>query len=67
MAKPRKSTLDAFVDQFCEFTVEAQERALDLMNFEHRRAKIRAGKKSCAPGQPAVTLLDGQTESEAIR
>lgn len=44
MARPRKSTMDTFIDEFAEFSIEAQERALDLMQFEHRRAKIRARK-----------------------
>lgn len=56
MAKPRKSTLDAFVDAFCDFDIEAQEKALDLMQFEHRRAKIRARKdKPEIPEQRSLT------------
>lgn len=50
MPRPQKSTLNRFVDEFCEFTLESQEKALDLMQFEHRRAQIRA-KKEPAPSQ----------------
>lgn len=52
MPKPRKSTMDTFVDEFCDFDIESQEKALDLMQFEHRRAKIRARKDK--PEAPAV-------------
>lgn len=66
MAKPRKSTFDAFVDQFCGFNIEAQEKALELMSFEHRRARIRAVKESIrATGQPVTVLLDGIGEMES--
>ena len=44
MAKPRKSTLDEFVDRFCDFPLESQEKALDLMEFEYRQAMRRAAK-----------------------
>ncbi len=46
MARPHKSTLDALVDAFAEFHIEAQDKALELMQFENRRAKIRAKKES---------------------
>ncbi len=59
MARPRKTTFDAFVDAFCNFTIADQGRALELMNFEHRRARIRAARELPKPnGQPAAALLD---------
>lgn len=57
--RPRKSTLNAFVDMFCEMSMDQQEKALDLMNFEHRRAQIRA-KKEPRP-EPAQGSLEAQS------
>ena len=44
MAKPHKSTFDTFVDQFAAFDVETQARAMDLMEYEHRRSKRMAAQ-----------------------
>lgn len=68
MAKPRKSTFDAFVDSFCTFPIADQERALELMNFENRRAKIRAAKETKAakvetkPAQPETPAAGEQLD-----
>lgn len=63
--RPRKSTIDALIDQFAEFTLESQERALDLMQFEHRRAKIRATKTKSLPGggQQPLSLPIGENQN----
>ncbi len=59
MAKPRKSTLDSFLDQFCDFDLDSQARALDLMNWEYHRAQVRAKKTSAeSKATPAAHSYD---------
>lgn len=60
MARPRKSTLDEFVDRFCDFPLESQEKALDLMEFEHRQASRRAAR--AARGKDEDTLENRTAE-----
>ena len=64
MARPQKTTFDALIDQFSDWTIDRQEKALELMQFEHRRAKIRAQREKQPNGQPesqpGPTLLDDQ-------
>ena len=52
MAKPRKSTRDAFIDQFADFDIDAQERLLDDLDLVHRTKRRLAGMK--APEQPLL-------------
>jgi len=71
MPKPRKSTQDAWLDQFDDFDVETQEALLDTCALLHRYAKRRAGKKATgaaaatsvvteeAAAQAALTLASG--------
>ncbi len=62
MPKPQKTTFDAFIDRFCEFPISEQNRALELMTFEHRRARIRAVKQ----GARAEDLQAQKTATEAL-
>lgn len=63
MAKPHKSTFEALVDAFCEFPIAEQNRALELMNHEHRRARIRAFKQTAR----TEDLNAQRTATEALR
>jgi hypothetical protein len=51
--RPRKSTIDALVDAFAEMPLDAQDRAIDLMQYENRRARIRAARNGSAESKPA--------------
>ena len=55
MAQPRKSTKDAFIDQFDSFDLESQESVLDNLELVHRLAKRRAGKE-----KPAEVPTEGE-------
>ncbi len=60
MARPRRSTIDEFIDQYDSFDIETQERVMDQLQLVHRLAKRWAGKKP-EPDAPVVdidTLLD---------
>lgn len=56
MAKPRKSTFDAWIDQFVDWSIEDQERGIDMIEFVHRQAKRRPRRDTEAvenrPEQP---------------
>lgn len=49
MARPRRSTIDEFIDTFDSWDVETQERVMDLLQLVQRLAKKRAGKTQDAP------------------
>ena len=55
MPRPRKSTLDAFLDQFSDWSAEDQEAALDLCALIHRQTKRRKPE----PAEPVQTLVQG--------
>ncbi len=60
MARPRTSTVDAFIDTFDSWDIETQERVMDQLQLVQRLAKRRAGKKP-EPDAPVIdidTLLD---------
>ena len=84
MARPQRSTRDAWIDTFADWPADEQEVALDLAACVHRQTKRKTPKveekkagdgtkppvgetKPPVNGQPAATLLDGQSEAEAIR
>ncbi len=59
MARPRRSTIDEFID------IETQERVMDQLQLVHRLAKRRAGKKPEADAPVQIdldTLLDQRQE-----
>lgn len=45
MARPRKSTLDGFLDTFADWNAEDQESALDSLEMIHRQTKRREARK----------------------
>ncbi len=45
MAKPQRSTVDQFVDQFDGWNVETQERVMDQLVLVQRLAKKRAARE----------------------
>lgn len=45
MARPRKSTIDEFVDTYDRFDVETQERVMDQLALVQRLAKRRASRE----------------------
>lgn len=55
MARPRRSTIDEFIDTFDSWDVETQERVMDLLQLVQRLAKKRAGKM---PETPSAVDLD---------
>jgi hypothetical protein len=44
MARPRRSTIDEFIDTFDSWDVETQERVMDQLELVQRLAKRRASK-----------------------
>ena len=68
---PRKTTKDAWLDQFADWTAETQENVMEMLEFIHRQTKRREAKQPAKDGakdaQPVAGLLDRQTEAEAIR
>jgi hypothetical protein len=73
VARPQRSTRDAWIDTFADWPADEQEAALDLAACVHRQTKRKAkppangNATDKAGAQPAATLLDNQTEAEAIR
>ena len=65
MARPQRSTRDAWIDTFADWPADEQEVALDLAACVHRQTKRRSREKTAH--QPVADLLDSQPESEAIR
>ena len=55
MARPRKSTLDRWFDEFSDWSPEDQEAALDLCALIHRQTKRRKQE----PAEAAQTLAQG--------
>ena len=51
MARPRKSTRDAWLDQFADWPVEEQETAMEFVEFIHRQTKRKAPKDD-GPEEP---------------
>ncbi len=49
MARPQRSTKDAFLDTFDDFPIDVQEGVLDTMQMLHRQAKRRAQRIPAAP------------------
>jgi len=73
MPRPHTETFNRFIDQFADFDFDTQERLLLLLPALHRqkdrevkRERRRAPEQTREP-QPAATLLDNQSESEAMR
>ncbi len=64
MARPRTSTVDAFIDTFDSWDIETQERVMDQLQLVQRLAKRRAGKKEPAD-TAAVVDLDTLIEQRA--
>lgn len=59
MARPRRSTIDEFIDTFDAWDTETQDRMLDQLQLVHRLAKKRPGRKTeDAPVIDIDTLLD---------
>jgi hypothetical protein len=58
MARPRRSTGEAFYDVFADFTVEDQAAALRILEQIHRLAVREAAKRK----SPAPAILAGRTE-----
>ena len=66
MARPQKSTKDAWLDQFADWPVETQESMMDVCDLLHRQTKRRAGKTQ-QPANPATTAqpsLSGLPEDQ---
>ena len=57
MARPRKSTIDAWLDEFSDMTYEDQRGALQLAAVLHRQSE-RAAKRGNPNGQSAGELFD---------
>ena len=55
MARPRKSTLDRWLDEFSDWSAEDQEAALDLCALIHRQTKRRKPE----PAEPMQALVPG--------
>ena len=62
MPKPRKSTQDAWLDQFDDFDVETQEALLDTAALLHRYAKRRMGKQA-KPGATSVVTEEAAAQA----
>ena len=45
MPRPRRSTIDEFIDTFDSWDVETQERVMDQLELVQRLAKRRASKE----------------------
>jgi hypothetical protein len=54
MPRPRKSTLDAWLDQFADWCAKDQEAALDVANLLHRQTKRRESRS----GKPEAEQND---------
>ena len=69
VARPQRSTRDAWLDQFADWSPRSGESMLDILQLLHRQTVRRTlrGIEAKTSGQPAATLLDGQAESEAVR
>ena len=61
MPRPRRSTLEAWLDQFSDWPAEEQESALDVAAMIHRQTKRRESRKTEAPYQ---TELERSTEAQ---
>lgn len=44
MARPRRSTIDEFIDTFADWDCDTQERVMDQLELVQRLAKRRAAK-----------------------
>ena len=55
MARPRKSTLDRWLDEFSDWSVEDQEASLELCALIHRQTKRRKPE----PAEPMQALVPG--------
>ncbi len=56
MARPQRSTRDAWIDTFADWPAAEQEAALDLAACVHRQTKRKAKPETKANDQP--DLLD---------
>ena len=45
MARPRKSTVDEYIDQFDKWDVDTQERVMDQLQLVQRLTKKRAARE----------------------
>jgi hypothetical protein len=58
MAKPRKSTLDAWIDAFLSWSFADREGALQLLNISHRAATQVEKRFGPQPEQLEQGVLD---------
>ncbi len=65
MARPRRSTIDEFIDQFADWDVETQERVMDQLVLVQRLAKRRNGRLAPAEPEISITLPQQITLREA--
>ena len=62
MARPRRTTGEAFYDVFADFTLEDQAAALKILEQIHRLAVREAGKmRAAAVVHPDRAMLAGPT------
>ena len=62
MPRPRKSTLDRWLDEFADWGAEDQEAALDLCALINRQTKRRERKNG--PEEKSMLSENEQTELE---
>ena len=69
MPRPQRSTKDAWLDTFADWSAETQESMLDTCEMLHRQTKRRTGKRQDedaiearaeAKAQPAAKAATGQ-------
>ena len=61
MPRPRRSTVDEFIDTFDAWDVETQERVMDQLQLVQRLAKRRESKKNGKPEPEQAELTETQS------
>jgi hypothetical protein len=63
MPRPRRSTIDEFIDTFDSWDVETQERVMDQLELVQRLARRRAAKRTIEAEAGQAMLSDIHSEA----
>ena len=66
MARPRRSTAEAFYDVFADFPLEDQAAALKILEQVHRLA-VRESKRERTPETAPPLLAEAESDMERDR
>jgi len=65
MARPQRSTRDAWIDTFADWPADEQEVALDLAACVHRQTKRKAKPEAKTSGVSPETARDAAADMKA--